>query len=381
MTNLSEIYLQKISPQICSRKGEIGKFNDQITKHLQFMKKLLLSVTTVLFFFGCKNNESYLPVEKIALKDGEKISSGLNAIYSDAMNFTKQQQLIFKIGKVENTEIFTYNSARALQGVTEHLNDEIFKQESATLARDISFISNANRNFTARVADSESVESLFDTTSIYSDQEKKLLIDLTNNLLKSENPENEAAEIILSFEKEVNGLSTLSEQEKIVLLNYSAMYESFFKFVQDGGVENVYMSMASALPSTGIASNARTTGCKINTRGLLIGAVYSGVKGAIGGALIGAAGGTVTLPGVGTVTGAVGGGVFGAASGFTWGIIDGVATQLLETCFRYVLSQDVQCARIFEQLENGTIEPSTALVNANPACFQIDKSDLYLIVN
>lgn len=75
--------------------------------------------------------------------------------------------------------------------------------------------------------------------------------------------------------------------------------------------------------------------CKIDTRGILMGAVVGGFANAIKGALVGAAGGTIAVPGFGTVTGAVAGFMVGFATGFTSGVVLGTITSLALTCGRH----------------------------------------------
>jgi len=75
-------------------------------------------------------------------------------------------------------------------------------------------------------------------------------------------------------------------------------------------------------------------GCSVNWRSVWAGAVVGGTSGAIAGAYLGASGGTVVFPGLGTASGAVGCGVFGFALGFISGVTEGVASELLTSCFR-----------------------------------------------
>lgn len=109
-----------------------------------------------------------------------------------------------------------------------------------------------------------------------------------------------------------------------------------------GSTSNAGSVLASKTQSTTMGFNMdrlmsrpdQSSGCKINTRGVLMGAVIGGFTAAIGYAKIGAVAGTVTVPGVGTVTGAVSGFMSGFAAGFVGGVVTGVIGELMTSCFR-----------------------------------------------
>lgn len=78
----------------------------------------------------------------------------------------------------------------------------------------------------------------------------------------------------------------------------------------------------------------KKNGCKINVRGVLAGAVLSGLANGVRAGTVGLVAGTVTVPGIGTVTGAVSGFMSGFAVGFVSGIVSGVVVELMTSCGR-----------------------------------------------
>ncbi|MFC5409552.1 hypothetical protein ACFPMF_09555 [Larkinella bovis] len=132
----------------------------------------------------------------------------------------------------------------------------------------------------------------------------------------------EAIDLANNFDNQIRANRVLTETEKYQLFEISSATRT---------VASIYDQLETDIRGH---TSARIGRCKVDARGVWTDAVIGFFVGVSGGLKVGCTGGTVTLPGIGTATGCVGGAVLGGAGGFVGGAITGVASQLLQTCFR-----------------------------------------------
>ena len=123
-------------------------------------------------------------------------------------------------------------------------------------------------------------------------------------------------------------------------------------FIDSGKAAEIQQKVSQELGIKYLNSSSagRFSGSCIDTKGILRGAVVSGMGAAVAGAYAGATGGTFVVPGAGTVTGGVAGAVLGFASGYTSGILYGVATDFLFKCLGRS-NRVIDCPRYYSDKE------------------------------
>lgn len=165
----------------------------------------------------------------------------------------------------------------------------------------------------------------------YSDSQIALAQPFVDKLLSTEDVNSYRFDAI-SFQESVVA-SSLTDDEKLELLVLSTSVVAFANFLENGGIERIQAIIANELEANGIP-NGKTMGCSIDTRGVLADAVVGLVAGATYGGYVGATTGTFTIPGILTVAGGVAGAAAGGAFGFVTGALEGIASNLLQTCGR-----------------------------------------------
>jgi hypothetical protein len=335
------------------------------------MKKLLLSMSLAFCFIGCNRVGDAIPAQtdapsklETSIKSGT-FESGLTKIYKEAISVAARQKLIFKDYQFNQIGVYVYDPVKALGNLPDSIDNIVFaggRKINLPNAR-VSSVQNLP------VVTVQSIVSVIQNSEYpYSALQKTMMIDLINTLFSHQDPISAADGVLFNFMLNVHTSSGLTTQQQNELLNYATGIMTLTDFFQAGGIDQIADGIVTSNSS---ARNARTAGCQLNTRGILIGAVIQGTIGAIGGAKAGAVGGTFTIPGLGTVTGAVGGAVFGGALGFASGAVTSIAGQLFETCTRYVTSAD--CQEIMHNYFSAT-NPTTKrnLMNNHPQCFKIE---------
>ena len=296
-------------------------------------KLLLTCFLTTSILFSCEIHEE---PEKHVIQDSAELTKAPESfknIFSDALNvgtsFNHISILEENEKKLLRLELGMISDQTVNHLSREHFNTDVFDDHSF-YTMPISML-NPERN--AKMLDM--THQVIDTTSVFNDLQKQFISDLTNEITSQ--PEiSQGASILEQFNDEVISENDLTEEEKLVLLEFSAGIASLVTFVEDGGIDNMRSSLEEQLIASGNVEAARRLSCSIDPRAVLISGVVSFAGGAIWGAHAGATAGTFTVPILGTAVGAIGGAVFGGASGFVGGVLYGIAAELLSTCFRSV---------------------------------------------
>lgn len=143
-----------------------------------------------------------------------------------------------------------------------------------------------------------------------------------------------------AFEQEVKA-SGLTTVEKGQLVELAAVVMVTADYLESGGLEEINKALAADLVRHGwlpaddpqIINASTKSGCNVNVRSVMAGAVVGFFGGGARGGFAGATVGTVAFPLIGTVTGAVSGAAVGAAVGFFGAVATGVAAELLLSCW------------------------------------------------
>lgn len=318
--------------------------------------KTILAVAFGLLF-GCENQKE-VPSElakNVEAARYEKISSELILQFSDSFNNIKKVKPLTITKLSENTGSGKLEKQKLIVSSGEYLAQNYYKDfkiSNATLLyQEGVVLANINN---ARTSGDAAVAAINDIPTL-NDEQKSLMNSLVSEV-SALSDINGTISLIASYNEKVVASPTLNEEQKVQLLAFSALSASFVKFMNEGGVEDIYSLMAKELGVSDTGTNARVySGCTVNWRSVWAGAVIGGAVGAIGGAKAGLAGGTIALPGIGSATGAVGGAVLGGAGGFLGGTVTGVATELLTSCFRNIQSVDVLCKNFFDRYLNGEV--------------------------
>lgn len=164
----------------------------------------------------------------------------------------------------------------------------------------------------------------------------------------------------------------LSDDEKAMLTSYLSSLASSFTFLENGGIEQIREALIAENPNNA----GRIQRCKVNTRNVLLNAVYTGAANSVRGAIAGGIGGSFTVPILGTATGAVGGAVFGFAAGFVSGVVGGVVVELAATCTRHSTYDDNACERTLALYYAGALQSYPSCHSINDIDFRIPSSSV-----
>ncbi len=179
----------------------------------------------------------------------------------------------------------------------------------------------------ARCRQGEVLNTFIESSGLYSLEQLQFLNPFILEFSQKEDYES-AIKLCEDFESEIIA-SSMAEEEKVMLVQFSASSLTIAKFAKEGGIKKISNKMIEDLGITSLGGRINGD-CKVDMRDVWLGAVLGGtVRG-----ITGAGGGTIVIPGIGTATGAIAGGVVGFASGFLEGALLTTAGSLLATCFR-----------------------------------------------
>ncbi len=291
------------------------------------MKYLIVSLLTFLLF-SCQTN----------IDDDMSLDPDSFEVYSSTINHLAEEEMItiiekndeystIKLGEDqirENTilRLREVNFGNVNQRIIDALNNNQIDHLEEILL---------NLSTQTRARQEEILSGFISNSNVYTAEQHHYIDPFISKFVNVENYES-AMILARNFESEIM-TSNLTQEDKILLIQFSASSLALTEFAQKGGIEEMRNKIAEDL---GIDNqNGRINGaCNVDWRMVWLGGVAAGVVGAYTGATAGATAGTVVFPVVGTVSGVVGGGVVGFASGFVSGTLTGIGVSLLGTCFR-----------------------------------------------
>jgi hypothetical protein len=317
------------------------------------MKKVLLALCLLMSALSCDKTDDR-PQAKPETTNYEQLNNQFNEKFSALFESPKTLNFISLVDKNKDRAIISIDLSKNSSDFKSKLIDNYFTNLKPVSDKIVDFRT-GNQPLPYRTQSGD-IGSYVNDIDRYSDTYKSLFTDFIKDIEGSDLYDINV--VIAAFNEKVYNSTGLSEDEEIQLIAFSALTNSFFNFVKDGGLEQVHVSMLSevgAQTSEG-TSNGRVTGtpCKVNWRDVWRGGVEGFVVGAVRGAYVGATAGTVAVFGIGTVTGAVSGAVAMGAVGFAGGAGGTLVKQVIWNC---VLSSsyEVSCKGYFEKFLNDEI--------------------------
>lgn len=199
----------------------------------------------------------------------------------------------------------------------------------------------------ARTSGSD-VGSYISSMDQFSDEYKSLMVDFVKNI---ENSDGVNVGGINTFNEKISGSKNLTEDEKIQLISFSALTNSFLFFVKEDGLSKVGNSMLTEIgveaKSDNVSNGRVTASCPIDWKEAFRDGVWGLAAGAIRGAWVG---GTIGTP-IGTVTGAV---VFGEV-GFASDVGGNLVKQIVYKCILSASRENEIYADYFNKVVNDII--------------------------
>lgn len=313
------------------------------------MKKIVFGLCLFLSITACNKSDD-LP--SLGSKDNEKDFNGLNKdltnSFSKLFDSVENLNCVTLVDKKKDYSVVNINLDKNSEQTREALIDKYFTNLNS-VQKDISFTEiYKNEQSPYRVG----VDSISDMSQ-YSEEYKLEMEYFIKNI---ENGEIEnVPKIISDFNNKIYTSKSLSNDEKVQLIAFSALTNSFYLFVKEGGLEKVQSSIMQEIYTS---NNARIAGtCQVKWRDAFRGGVEGFFGGAIRGAWLGGTVGTVTVPGIGTVTGTVSGAVVLGAVGFLGGVGGTVAKQVVWDCILSNSSDAIEarCQYYFDKIKNHEI--------------------------
>jgi len=345
------------------------------------MKKILLSISMFMMIVSCNKTNELIDV-KSNEKEYENLSKDLNKKFSSIFS-PENINIVKVIDKNKDYSLVNIEINKNSNIVSEVLIKNYFTNLNSVQER-VSIKEIYKNDLSSSRINSDGIDSYISNLNQYSEEYRQ---EIKSFIVNVENSEIEnISTVINDFNNKIYESTNISDEEKIQLIAFSALTNSFSTFVKDGGLDetqNSIMEESGLNYAPGSTSNARVAAkCTVKWKDAFRSGVEGFFAGAIRGAYVGATVGTVSipLPGAGTVTGAVSGAVVMGAAGFVGGVGGAVAKQVIWDCVLSPTSVDASCQYYYDKLKNNYI----SLENLPSMCLEgleIDFSKLDTTLN
>ena len=277
------------------------------------MKNVLFSMILFLLIVSCSNFNDSLDIEsKTSLNDYKSLNNNLSKSFSGLFDDPENFNFVKLIDKNEKKSIISIDINTNSTKIRKELIDNYFTNLNC-IKEDISFSEVYKKDHTLRLSENN-VDSYIEDIGQYSEEYKSEMKYFIESIQNGEIEDIPAS--INNFNNKIYASQSLSNEEKVQRITFSALTNSFSTFVKEGGLDDVQSSIIQEIGGTPISNGRTTASCKVSWRDAFRSGVEGFVVGAIRGAYVGATVGTVTVIGIGTVTGAVSGAVVSGAVGF-----------------------------------------------------------------
>lgn len=347
--NCLEMY-QDFNRAIINNVTSFREIHHPLLEKSKYVKKSRLwkySLIFCIYFFSSCNSHEVAQLKKVDLSLAPE---EYERIFNDALSTGSSGNLISLIDETDNSTNVRLELGNISKSTEQLLGKSYFRSSFFkdkvffTFPQDGSQPIPNSRIFRAT---DQAIED-----AVFSQIQKEMIRQLTKSILDLPDM-NQTNGYIESFNSEVLSNAKISDEERLVLIEFSSALQSLINFINNGGVDLIRASLEQYLISVGDIESARILGCSVDTRNVMLGAVVGFASGATWGGITGATAGTFTVPVLGTAVGGIGGAVFGGAWGFASGAIGGVASELLGSCFRpdepeFDGKQDANCNALLD---------------------------------
>jgi len=321
------------------------------------MKKNLFFICVFISVVACNKSTDFPsahPMEND--KQYSNLNKNLTASFSTLFNSSENFNFVTLVDKNEDYSTVKINLNKNSEQTRHILINKYFTNLNY-VQKDIYFTGIFENDNSLHRINGNDLDSYLNDMNQLSEEYRNEIRYFTSNV---ENVEIEdLPKIISDFNNRIYASESLTDDEKIQLVAFSALTSSFSTFVKEGGLDEVRSSIILETgqdSSPENASNGRISGtCKVNWRDAFRNGVEGFLGGALRGAWVGATTGTIAVPGIGTVTGAVSGAVAMGAVGFVGGVGGSLAKQAIWNCVLSTTAVDAGCQYYFDRARNNTI--------------------------
>ncbi len=297
------------------------------------MRKIQLTLLALLIFqFACETTEDTGPGQVTSI-DYLMVSDDFDDMFRGAFSMTESLQIVSIVERTKNLLLVKIEVENISKAANSHFAS-YFKGVHGLNIRPFYPAPPFSSSFNQTNA-IQTLNNVIDTARIFSDIQKMYIKALSRDIASLDNYVDGFA-MVTAFRNQITHSKELSENDKILLLEFASGTNALLEFMENDGALAVQRSLQEMLGNS--VPIGRLMECSVDWRDVWVGAVFGLATGATYGAYLGATAGTVTVPILGTAVGAVGGAVFSGAIGFVSGTIGGIATSLFTSCTRATAS-------------------------------------------